>query len=292
MNSTQTKATADYPRPQGRALGSEDLLPGDILLSRGNSQISELIVAADHASYSHGAIWSGSSIIESTLKDGVAEQAASGDRDVYRFVETGRDTPAFLGEEERQKIVAAARKQVGNRYDTTEIHLLAVVFNKWWLTERPRRSLAAAVLEALGGSRAEKLRNWLQTVYGRSAPRICTELVALAYFESGHGLRVLPTAERPAAPALPRDEAPTEPQLSVQAAQLNVSVHQTLWANDEAVSVVARALDVPAADAKGILFGDLAYDSETGAPIGIVTPGDLQFSPSLRFIGNFDRTER
>jgi hypothetical protein len=291
MNTTETKAMADYPRPKGRVLGSADLLPGDILLSRGDSHISDLIVEADHASYSHGALWSGTGIVESTLNGGVAEQAASGNRDVYRFSETGRDTPTFLGDEELKKIVTAARKQVGNRYDTTEIHLLAVVFNKWWLTERPRRSLAASILDALGGGRAERLRNWLQAIYASSAPRICTELVALAYFESGHGLCVLPTPKRPAR-ALQRDEETNEPDLSAQAAQLNVSVYQTLWANDEAIGAVARALGVPAADAKGILFGDLAYDSETGAPIGIVTPGDLQFSPSLRFIGNFDATER
>ncbi len=291
MSSTQTKAMADYPRPKGPALGPADLLPGDILLSRGDSHISDLIVEADHGSYSHGAVWSGSSVIESTLKGGVAEQAPSGNRDVYRFIGANRDTPAFLGDEERQKIVLAARKHVGNRYDTAEIHLLAVVFNKWWLTERPRRSLAASVLEALGGGGAERLRSWLQGVYGRSAPRICTELVALAYFESGHGLRVLPLAQRPAVPAASHQEPPTEPDVSAHAAHLNVSIHQTLWANDVAVTAVAKALDVPVADAKGILFGDLAYDSETGAPLGIVTPGDLQFSPSLRFVGNFTTPE-
>jgi hypothetical protein len=291
MSSTQQPGIWDYPRPKGRPLTPAELMPADILLSRGNSHISDLIVEADRGSYSHGALWSGSGIIESTLKGGVAEQAASGNRDVYRFVAAAGDGLTSLGDAEREAIVAAGRKHVGNAYDTAEIHLLAVVFNKWWPTARPRRSLASSLLETLGGGKADQLRSWLQGVYRRSAPRICTELVALAYFESGHGLRVLPTAKRPPLPVRASEEAAPEPELALEAAQLNVSVYEALWANDDAAKTVASALAVPVADAKGILYGDVAYDSDSGAPVGVVTPGDLQFSPSLRFVGNFDTPE-
>jgi len=271
-------------------LGIDDLVPADILLSRGNELVSDLIAEADRSSYSHAALWSGTQIIEATLDGGVSERPASGSRDVYRFVNSAGGAATGLTAAERAAVVEAARGQTNNRYDTAEIALLATVYNKWWGTRRPRRSLAASVLEVLGGPTAERVRAWLQAAYGRSAPRICSELVALAYYQAGRGLQVYALAKRPSVSSPANDET-LDSVIARQAAELNVALYGMLYANEAATRGVASTLGVPSAEAKGLLFGDLAYDSETKAPIAVVTPGDLQFSPSLRFVGRVDFVE-
>src|SRR6478609_5162278 len=117
-------ASDDYPRPTGASFQANQLQPGDILLSRGDSKISDQIVAADRGSYSHCALWSGSGIIEATLKGGIEEHAPTGERDVYRY--------RSLSSIDASRVVQNARQQVNEAYAVAEIHLLAVVFQKWW----------------------------------------------------------------------------------------------------------------------------------------------------------------
>ena len=274
----------DYPRPTGPVLTPAELRPADILLSRGTSEISNQIVAVDRGSYSHCALWSGSGIIEATLKGGIEEHSPNGERDVYRYRE--------LNEESSARIVANARLQVEGKYAVAEIHLLAVVFQKWWPFGRPRRSAADAILGAFGGKKADQLRAWLQSKYAEQAPRVCSELVALAYFEAECAILVHAFDQRPAL-ALASTTAPAAkaPDVDPKTARPNAA---SLGSDDisELQRELTRALrDANAALAaqdgalEGLLVGDVALDAETREPIGVVTPGDLQFSPSLEFCG-------
>src|SRR5690348_7537381 len=128
----------------GELLTTSQLRAGDILLSRGDSKISDQIVAADRGSYSHCALWSGSGIIEATLKGGIEEHAPTGERDVYRY--------RGLSVIDAAQVVQNAREQVGAAYAVAEIHLLAVVFQKWWPFGKPRQSAADALLDIFGKS--------------------------------------------------------------------------------------------------------------------------------------------
>lgn len=288
----------EYPRPHGPILARADLRPADVLLSRGETDIANLIVAADRGSFSHAALWTGDTIIEATMKGGVEEHAPKGRRYVYRYRDVHAESPEAeaLSPAQAAVVIERARDQVNNAYATTEIHLLAVVFQKWWPTGRPRRSLAGALLEALGGSTASKLRDWVQSVYVRSAPRICSELVALAFFQEGPALYTVALARRPPPPAdevrvLPDRTAPSsDPELdtveqSKEFEDLEVNVSGVLAQSNPPATEDAAP---PDALPRGMLWGDLAYDLDTELPVGVVTPGDLQFSPSLYFVGIFD----
>jgi hypothetical protein len=45
--------------------------------------------------------------------------------------------------------------------------------------------------------------------------------------------------------------------------------------------------DAPA-EARKLLAGAIARDAVTGEPIGVVTPADLELSPSLTLVGRLD----
>ncbi len=294
MTSSNTRPIAASRPPEARSLNREDLAPADILLSRGTSPISDLIVAADGGSFSHAALWTGSTVIEATIQGGVQERAPSGRRFVHRY----RALEGDDGETERwgavqaQRVVDCARRQVGQRYDTAEIHLLAVVFHKWWPFARPRRALGTALLETLGGASAPVLIEWLQHVYQRAAPRICSELVALAYFQGGRPLSTIGAEKRPpwtSTPPVETSDAPPEDSpIAPQLEGLRARIGAALWSDERAAEAVAAALGVEHDEARGLLLGNLAYDFDSGVPVGVVTPGDLQFSPSLELIGCLD----
>lgn len=269
----------ELERPQGPSLTAAELQPADVLLSRGIGPISDAIVAADRAAYSHAALWSGDAIIEAKMKGGVAENVPDGERYVYRH-------SPLLEPLKAGQIVAAARTHVGNSYATAEIHLLAVVFKKWGLQERPRRSLASSLLSILGGPAAPRLEFWLQERYAQSAPRICSELVALAYYTAELPLRLLAPAERlQASGSSEADiEETEEPASGADLEQLESSINSKLY-GVALVERVASERSISTKDAKGILFGHLAIDFNMGTPVDIVTPGDLQFCPSLKFVG-------
>jgi hypothetical protein len=283
--SARSDINDDYPRPPGDTLTRSDLEPGDILLSRGDSKISDQIVVADRGSYSHCALWSGRGIIEATLKGGIEEhERPSGERDVYRYSSLSRD--------DAERVVQNARNQVSAAYAVAEIHLLAIVFQKWWPFGRPRRSAADALLDIFGKG-GDALRGWLQTAYAQKTPRVCSELVALAYFEASCPIRVRPLDERPPRPlptpaaqsnsvaavrsADPKADAPNAPSLGSD--ELEILHDQTRQALQEASGVAAGP------ELEGVFWGGVALDSNTNEVIGVVTPGDLQFSPSLQFRG-------
>ncbi len=284
-----------YPRPSGRTLALEDLRPADILLSRGDTDISNAIVAADGGSYSHAAMWSGRGVIETALA-GTGEHPFKGDRDVYRH----RSMVASAGD----AIVAAARGQLGQEYAYSELLLLGILFA---LGLRPCRPLCSVALDVLGGPSAKKLEEWLERGAREPAGRVCTELVAVSYRSPAEGkytLRVLPREHRPvlAHESALGDEgagadadAAAAHATSASCANLlarhglpialpiqGAAGHGTMggWPTDS-----ASVWDAPVFAVKKFFAGTVAVDAITGVGLGVVTPADFQFSPSLEYVG-------
>ena len=267
----------DYPRPVGRQLAPTDLRPADVLLSRGTSEISDAIVAADGASYSHAALWSGERVIEAVL-EGILERDLIGERDVYRFGSHDSDLPDACA----QRIVRFARQQVGQVYARSELFMLGVLFSMGLAPSRPVLDMA---LRALGGPRAEALAAWLQSLVPAREPMMCSELVARAYYDADlerrYALQVVERAARPAAPET----------LSPRGLGMTAGAHDSEGAAalSELQAACARlvatgGVDVDARSRK-LWVGQIAQRAGKGAPLGVVTPGDLQFSTSLRFVG-------
>jgi len=278
-----------YPRPPGRALALAELRPADVLLSRGTSDVSKAIVASDGGSYSHAALWTGESVIEATL-DGMTEHPFTGDRDVYRR----RELEPGVADE----VVAQARSQLGKGYAYTELLLLGSLYAAG---VRPREPIVNLALAFLGGRRAEDLAAWLEKlVETRAAPRVCTELVALSFYRVQNqrfALHVLPRGLRPpSATGLEGEPAPRTflakgafaPTSDLDALRAACSAWFSADLDANAAefepAAPARLEPVPAGTRK-FFFGTVARDSVTGQRLGVVSPGDLQFSPCLEFIG-------
>lgn len=263
-------------------------------MSVGTTRIAATILAVDRGSYSHAALWSGDGVIESVLR-GVNVNAPVGDRDVYRY----RGPNAPLPNDVAERIVQTAQRHDGLEYAFTELYLLGVLFA---LGLRPDRSLVGLVLEAVAGEHANALEDWLSKATGECVPRVCTELVAYAYYAAddwhSYAFRLAPRSQRPA-PAL--GAPPPPPGLGVgspivlgEGAPSAVSATSAATADD--LETVAGRLTGMVLDAVGrtnealpperkALMGSVAFGSDDGRPFAVVTPSDLQFSPSLTFVG-------
>jgi hypothetical protein len=286
----------DYPRPPGPRLHPAALEPADVLLSRGVGDLADCIAASDGGCYSHAALWSGEAVIEARL-DGVRERALLEERDVYRY----RHANSGLSEAQATAVVARARSRLGGEYATHELLLLGALFA---LGLFPRRSLLQRALDALGSTSAHRLEQLLEGIGSRGTAVVCTELVALAFYEADPAhelaLQVLPIAERPPAPSAAQrslsgvvDAATRTPGFlpsEAEVLQLNALRRQCLRLCAGALEgpTLTRTAQVEpeaAAASRGPLWGSIAREVHSGTPLGIVTPADLQFSPSLRFVG-------
>ena len=263
-----------------RVLEASELKPADILLSAGEGVVSRVIMRCDGGSYSHAALWSGTGVIEAT-SNGVCETELYQTFDVYRVTALDSGVGA--------KIVEAARASVGRRYAYTEMLLLGLLFSVGLRPSRPLFTEAVARL----GSKAEFLKRWLAKLQGSKAePRVCSELVAASYADANAPLIILERGERPQL-AQSRDQA-----WSLEAAAGSASQLEEPAPSDELRELSRACRDIfgvasESADATGyegvrtLLGGNLGRNSQ-GQPISLVTPGDLQFSKSLVFVGRVE----
>ena len=165
-------------------IASHDLRAGDILLSVGVGRTSEAIRAFDGGKYSHAALWTGESIIESTTPDVVkhtleASLAAHPRRyvDAYRHEQLG--APAA-------QVVAAAERYVNRPYAFGDLALAALVIGTTsWLPTTASQERAL-----LGACELNRFLDLRRRKVGKLVT--CTELVARAYFEAGTPIRVIP----------------------------------------------------------------------------------------------------
>jgi len=267
-------------------LSVDDLQPADILLSKGEGFISDLIAESDGGHYSHGALWSGMGIIQAT-GDGITFSEIEGTHAVYRY--------PGLPRKAAEEIVGIAKRQVNGRYAYGELVMLGALFLSGI---RVKGALMNRLLDAIGGPTASKLKAWLDARAGKRA-RVCTELVASAYHQAAGGTVVLKIRSRAGgragvntavdAPAstgvrsaavVTRGLAPVVDETELQGPAVTAAQHclELLLQNDLGNEAGTRKL----------LAGEIARDAATNEPVGVVTPGDLEFSPSLRFVGRFE----
>lgn len=237
------------PRPCGDELAERDLLPADVLLSRGSSAISDAIVAADGGSYSHAALWSGAGVIEATL-EGAHERPLTFERDVYRYRHGAERLPPSVAD----AIVSTARRQLELPYAESELVLLGLLYLHGHM---PKRSLLNLGLSLIGRDAAEDLEDWLALQLDGRSSRVCSELVALSYYRAcrsrRYALRILPRAERPVSAAC--------------------------------TSSADQSQSASKPQERKLLAGNVAVSATTHRPVPVVTPADLQFSPSLQYVG-------
>jgi cell wall-associated NlpC family hydrolase len=87
--------------------------PGDILLVQGEGVLSDAIEFFTHGGFSHSGIISSEGTCIEALGHGVAERAIEYDR--YAIYEV-----IGITDEERQKVIEAARSLIGTPYDYTQ----------------------------------------------------------------------------------------------------------------------------------------------------------------------------
>ena len=283
----------DEPAARASQLRLGDLLPADVLLSRGHGRIADMIVAADRAGYSHAALWSGTAVIEAT-GDGIAERPFVGTSDVYRYLRNGRP----LDEALRMRIVQTARGYLGAGYAHGELLLLGALVAFGW---RPERPLLETALELLGGPEAPQLALFFENRLASQGrmPMICSELVARAFYE------VDPTHAYALRVSTARARNNTAPRSSRAASSLTARSASDVFAANDAgdapdsagyAQLERRCRELLASPSavhtdsftlgeRKVLFGEVAIDAVTLRPLPAITPGDLEHSPDLVWLG-------
>ena len=174
-----------------KTVAPSELKPADVLLCRGDSDISLGIVELDGGSYSHAALWSGECVIESTLpcvKRSSVEECASHSLyiDAYRY----------QGLDQRSRaVVANAEAYLDRPYGTLNLGLstLLVAVTSWMPHEW-------AEMNALyGAGELARLLRLLRLVKDECRDErqvTCAELVVRCYHDADVPLTVKLKGER------------------------------------------------------------------------------------------------
>lgn len=158
--------------------GDNALLPGDVLLSRGDSEISQAIVELDGGRYSHVGLWSGQAVVESTLPV-VREASLDECSEHAEYIDVFRSRNQGDG---HGVIVDNARDYLGRPYGALDLALsgLLVAVSAWM----PNDWAEMATLHG-AGALARMLRLLRLVKEQDSDERVtCAELVARAHFDA------------------------------------------------------------------------------------------------------------
>jgi hypothetical protein len=289
---------------QKRSLTLGDLQKADVLLARGHGLISDWISKADGGSYSHGALWSGTGVIQAT-SEGITDAPLVGAFDVYRH--------RTLDSAGADQVVAYAKTQVDGKYAYTELVMLGLLFS---CGLRVKGAILNRLLEAIGSEPAADLNEWLMAHSNRKV-RVCTELVATSFYKPADqrfALKILPFSQRPDAivtgaaplelpPLVAEGDEPeqTRSLTATEGARDALLAESEPWLRllmksglfeEQAVRGATLALpllgDETPTNTRKIFTQPIAFDASSGEKLGVVTPADLQFSPSLRYVGHIE----
>jgi hypothetical protein len=285
------------PRPLSR----DELRPGDVLMSRGRGWQGRIVSWLERASYSHGAYWDGSQVIEATaqgihetpLDDAVADARYV---DVYRM--RARDGfPLGHPEFPVDPVTAAVRKQIGDDYSQSVLALTALCL----LLSRagPERWGSARFLMALPAYQhlRQRIDHWLRPGKRRPA-MICTELVATGFWEADktrrrYAVEIAIDYRRQGSMAnAPIETEDPEEILTREGASPGWKKRLRTWVGDER----ARQIEERLAYREELR---LEREAEAGpvvvvagdprCPLPTVSPRDVEFSPSFEFQGRLTR---
>jgi hypothetical protein len=262
-----------------RSIDVGALREGDVVLSRGTSWISRLILGIDGGAYSHAAYYDGALFIQA-MQEGVRRTEPSGVPgeqqflDVYRFkTEDGRSLGREQGQVDPQPITAHATNMLGRPFAFDDIGYAARMI------KIRRRSPAAWDDSWAAPLRAELERHLREPLDPSEAKLTCTELVSRSFWyatESGtkkdYGIHV--TYKR-------NDYAPPR---TGEYAKLQEEVSAFLRATDPQFSIEAAEMSHDLPRAPTLKPGDVI----AGSPelrSQYVTPYDLETSASLTLIG-------
>lgn len=303
-----------------QSIGVADLQIGDVLLSEGDSELSRAIRSLDGGRYSHGGLWAGEALIESTLPvvrgaslAEVAEHALI--IDVYRH---------HTAERARPDVVAAARRYLARPYGALNLGLSTMVVALSTLMPGEWSSLnllyGAGNLKRIAGLLRAGVHTELQT------PQVtCVELVGRAFSEAaaplsiyleGHG-RFDPLEFLQAVRALVERVRAAPPRGDLEL-ELEPPAAQIEWL-DELESRVAAGSEAPVEDPNawrqirqewatdlGLEIASLPADTKVVAPLlelsaaeiratrlvvgrtwvpELLTPRQLERSPELELLG-------
>jgi len=285
------------------------LRPGDAFLSLGTTPLSKAIVRTLGGRYSHASVFSGDSVIESTLPRAheiAADEFVTKSALIHAY--RHRHAEGF-GDE----IVSHARRYVGRPYSTADLLLGALIGTVTAWTRQRSDWLALNTSYSLGTART-LLEHLLWLYRERSGEHeggervTCVELVARAHLEAGLELTVHlepsgvvdPEVLWPAFKDIyqrSRSPAPLQAELSVNqqlaqlerdlqwAAQVSQEIRGNLRSPDGRALVVdlqasvaqLRALELRVTD-RGDAQGDVWY-------AGLLTPEQLAKSPQMCELG-------
>ncbi len=283
-----------------------DLRPGDVLLSLGVGDLSEMICLIDGGRYSHAALWTGNRVVHATL-GGIVLADLEGQKqqkltDVYRYTRDGHP----LGSERwpSEPVIERAERFVGGRYAYSDLVMLAMLIG---YGRRPRIPVMETIVRRIGAHAADGVTAWFQDQMRRSrkaagqsspaapdAPGIattCTELVGTAFYEAestpphAYALEVVQPGRHDAL-----QSAGSNPELEAQYASLAAACRDFVRPDLPLLDLVQQSqgavLEAGPIDAvigwrksRKVVAGDRSL------PLSTLTPRDLQTSPTLVCVG-------
>lgn len=258
-----------------------ELNEGDVLLYRGNSFISKLIILLDGGPYSHASLYHQGHILEA-LANGITVNpvnvsvAGSESVDVFRFFSNGH----VLGDSSLSltPIIVAANEFEANpqRYAYEEILLLAVLCTTRQLTRILQMPGLVLILRNILDHAAEVVA---KLAAAGKEPVICSELVYRIYQQAGAAYRIIIRgADIPALMAAMAAVPGSQEDTAVTAFR---RAAQDFVMNYGAFKASARKSDIPVSAA----FEDAANLLAAAAVADFVTPHDLASSPNLQRLG-------
>ncbi len=270
-----------------RTLPLYALRAGDVLLSRGIGDLSDLICSVDGGRYSHAGLWDGEQVVEA-VRGGIhanpLHQGVQAVRyiDVYRFHRDGDwlGAPTWPAD----PVVVRAHAFVGGEFGHADLLLAALVVALGRETSVPAMKLA---LEKLGADARRYITSKLFEGSDSTAePRSSSQVVAAAYSlanampHQSYALEI--RARRCETDEGLRSRAHST-AMEADYVALSLAWRARLRAGAPAL---ARAIDAAAGQGRSLRTFDRRL------PLLCVTPRDLETSPSLECIGRLPQFTR
>jgi hypothetical protein len=260
-----------------RSIDVGALREGDIVLSRGTSLISKIIIGIDGGTYSHAAYYDGEMFIQA-LEEGVRRTPPTGVPgkqlflDIYRFkTEDGRRFGREHGELDPRPVTSHAASMLGRPFAFDDIGYAARMI-------KIRQRAPAAWDDSWAAPLRAELARYLDEPPDLSEAKLtCTELVARSFWyatESG--------AKKEYAIHVTYKRDDHAPPRTAEYAKLQEEVSAFLRATDRQFSVEAAELShssPPTLKPGDVLAGSPELRSQ------YITPHDLETSASLTLLG-------
>jgi hypothetical protein len=287
-----------------RAMNKIELRPGDIILSLGKRDLSKGIMNVAGGRYSHAGLWTGKRVIESTLpKVHAISPQTLAKKTVYADAFRHRDA----GGKEKQ-LIRHAQRLVGNPYCRLDLVVACAIgtFTAW---VRSKNEWLAYNTQYEAG-RARLLLSQLVSLYRvATKPTVtCVELVVRAHIRAGLPVKVkldpgghvdfkllwraikdLYALNKQTAHVLETDMSGRELLKSLKAdldwaEDIHGRVRQAI--RPKGARFPTSALDTSVSVLEQIeLFASETWDNGRSWYAGLVTPKQLENSPSLKPLG-------